>query len=176
MNCKWHFIVSIMIIFIFLYLISSMLNVSKWKHCCKSLPQFQNNKLNESSQTRARNSFNISPQIAIIDSQAYDLIEANSNLPMKYWNSWKDSNFDMKNNGSTKDACEEVYLIAPHLLRQNNRFWQIVDTELLDNQKTATIRLYLYNAYYDSRIKGNPLVRIIASSGVQRLVEKAQLW
>lgn len=54
--------------------------------------------------------------------------------------------------------------------RMNNLYWQVTESS------NPAIKLYLYNAYYDNRLWGKPVVKILTTTDQQVEVEKAKWW
>lgn len=126
--------------------------------------------------------FTLPGRIQLNNSQTYHLVEQESNLAATYWERWNSYNFGR--DGIEKDGvqyCRKVRMISPHKVRQNNIYWQIVDmlppSEFAKKKKQRTMqKLYLYNAYYDKRLKNRHAVKVIATTDQQVLVEKRRWW
>jgi len=105
------------------------------------------------------------------DSETYRLVEEESNIAATYWERWSTNSFSGKP-ASGVAHCANVKMISPHMVRQNNIYWQIVENIYEDK----VLKLYLLNAYYDNRMYGQPAVKIITSTNRQVPVAKLQWW
>lgn len=52
----------------------------------------------------------------------------------------------------------------------SNLYWQVTES------RAQKIKLYLFNAYYDNRLFGKPVVKIITTTNQQVEVEKKKWW
>ena len=116
-------------------------------------------------------SLRLPERIQLDDTQTMNLTESESNLPAMYFNRWKQRDFG-ENAFKYKNVnyCPNVKMISPHRIRQNNLFWQIVQTD------EPEMIVYAYNAYYDNRIYGKPTVKIMTVTDRQVPVQKRKWW
>ncbi|KAJ6219222.1 hypothetical protein RDWZM_005034 [Blomia tropicalis] len=116
-------------------------------------------------------SLRLPERIQLDDTQTMNLTESESNLPAMYFNRWKQRDFG-ENAFKYKNVnyCPNVKMISPHRIRQNNLFWQIVQTD------EPEMIVYAYNAYYDNRLYGKPVVKIMTVTDRQVPVQKRKWW
>src|SRR5699024_3946815 len=107
-------------------------------------------------------------------SEAFRLVELDSNLAATFFEQWDSANFG-------KDAvhhpkvqyCDQVKMTSPHDIKQNNLYWQVLLAEPYNSTlQNQSMTLYLFNAYYDDRVKGKPAVKVITTTDQQVGVEK----
>ena len=110
-------------------------------------------------------------RVQLNTTQTMAMVEEESNLAARYFERWEKPNFGRN---AVQHAnviyCPTVKMISPHLVRQNNLYWQVVRSE----QPKMTV--YAYNAYYDGRLWGKPAVKIVTVTDQQVAVEKRQWW
>ena len=123
-------------------------------------------------------------RVQLNNSETYKLAEEESNLPMTFWERWKNFPKNKKIKQHYNESviyCDKIELIDPFNVQFNNRYWQMFTIK--PNSKTSTINnntkkeeeeivMYLYNAYYDNRTI--PVVRLIAVNRQEPLAKK--LW
>src|SRR5699024_10996346 len=106
-------------------------------------------------------------------SQTLALSEEKSNLAARYWDRWSNTiGKQARQYKPNVPYCEKVQMVSPHLVKHNNLHWQVVHS-MFNN---ASMTVYLYNAYYDHRMKQGPVVKLITTTDRQVDVEKEKWW
>lgn len=114
-------------------------------------------------------------RVQLDDEQTFQQVEKESNLAAIYWHRWKTFPDQINQAKASVRHCPAVQLTQPYKVKQNNLHWQQFDATS-DKAGEETITMYLYNAYYDKRIAGRPLVRLITMNKQYLMAEKRKWW
>ncbi len=131
-----------------------------------------NSTTNSATSTRHKVLSSFLPKrIQLNESQTMALVEAESNLAASYWARWK--MIDAKKGLSPLAGavhCAGVSMISPHQARMSNLYWQVTEST------ETSLKLFLYNAYYDDRLWARPQVKVITATDRQVQVERLKWW
>ena len=164
----------------------SIIRSNSIKHNTKQLlkPSFNNNSnLNNSNNNVSFIHPTIQAAVQLDTLKTFYLAESESNLPLLYWKKWNE--LPVEGNTNVRDArvnyCTQVNLTDPFRLRHNNLYWQVVSVKMDNHHQTSQsetdrIDLFLYNAYYDNRVKQTPVVVIITANNQDRLSRRLKWW
>lgn len=119
---------------------------------------------------------NVPQKIVLTELETMQLADNQSNVAGVYWYRWKTAANEWPSQyteSSDVQNCPNVELTDPFQVQHHNLFWQIFERKFED---PAWVRLpiYLYNAYYDNRMKVGPVVRMISINTNQSIAEKLQ--